>query len=227
MNKKDKIRAMFDAIASKYDFLNRFLSFGLDIYWRKKCLKLIAPIQSKNILDAACGTGDFSIEAIKQGAKSIFGCDLSLTMLKLFNQKTPLSKGRLIQSIAENLPYKKESFDLALVAFGVRNFFNIEKAFQSFYSILKNNGKAVILEFGLPQNKFISFFYKFYFLNILPKIGAIISGNKTAYSYLPESVKEFNKNTNLYRELRRAGFNKINKFEITFGAVQIFIAEKN
>jgi demethylmenaquinone methyltransferase/2-methoxy-6-polyprenyl-1,4-benzoquinol methylase len=226
MDKQKQVRRIFDSISYRYDFLNHLLSGGIDFYWRKKALKL-SDINSKTVLlDVACGTGDFAIAAKKMGVQKIVGADLSLNMLKLFNQKSDWSKGRLVETVAEEIPFKDNSFTNITVAFGVRNFYNILDGFKSFHRILKANGKATVLEFRLPSNPIVKAFYLFYFKNILPFVGNLISKDKEAYTYLPESVDEFDAKVDLKKLLLEAGFSKVIMKQATFGIVQIAIAEK-
>lgn len=226
LNKKNKIKNIFDSISSRYDFLNHLLSFGVDFYWRKKAIELTKLSPDSILLDVACGTGDFAIAAKKYGTNKIIGSDLSLNMLKLFNRKAEWSRGRLVQSTAEDLPFKEDSFTNITVAFGVRNFYDIQKGFESFYRVLKSNGKVTILEFSLPENKLIGKIYLFYFNKILPLIGKLISKNQEAYKYLPESVNEFDKNVDLLYLLKNVGFKYIEKYKLSFGLVQVIIASK-
>ena len=224
--KKNKVKRIFDSIAVKYDFLNHLLSFGFDYYWRKKALKLTGLTSESILLDIACGTGDVAITAQKIGVKNIFGADYSHNMLTLFNKKSPWVKGKNIQTVAENIPLKDECITNITVAFGVRNFYNIPKAFNSFYKVLKHNGKATIIEFTMPSNKIFKSVYKFYFKQILPLVGGIISGDKEAYEYLPSSVEEFDEKVNLQELLKDSGFHKIETHNLTFGITQVIIATK-
>lgn len=224
--KKSQVKKIFDSIAYKYDFLNHLLSFGIDIYWRKKALQLTKINPNSILLDVACGTGDFAIEAKKFGVEKIFGADFSFNMISLFYKKSPWIKGKCIQMVAENIAVKNDSVTNITVAFGVRNFYDIQKGFDSFYNILKKNGKATILEFRMPTNPVFKGLYKFYFKKILPVVGGTISGDKEAYKYLPRSVEEFDEKINLYELLKNSGFQKIEKHVLTFGIVQILIAEK-
>jgi demethylmenaquinone methyltransferase / 2-methoxy-6-polyprenyl-1,4-benzoquinol methylase len=224
--KKIKVKKMFDSIAFRYDLLNHLLSFGMDFYWRKKALKL-AGINNKSILlDVACGTGDVAITAKKMGAENIFGADFSYNMLQLFEKKSPWIKGRCVQMVAEYLPLKDNSVNNISVAFGVRNFYDIQKGFDSFYRILCPDGKAVIIEFRLPSNSLVRKLYKFYFKKILPSVGGIISGNSEAYKYLPDSVEEFDEKINMPALLKNSGFRNILQHNMTFGIVQVIIASK-
>ena len=224
--KKIRVRRIFESIAYRYDLLNHLLSFGTDYYWRRKAVKLTKLSSDSILLDVACGTGDFAIEAKKSGVDNIFGADFSVNMLKLFNKKSAWIAGRNIQMVAENIPLKNSSVTNVTVAFGVRNFYDIQKGFDSFYNILKENGKATILEFRIPSNFIFKRLYKFYFKKILPVIGGIISGDRDAYNYLPKSVEEFDEKINLERLLMNSGFKKVEKFDLTFGIAQTIIATK-
>jgi demethylmenaquinone methyltransferase/2-methoxy-6-polyprenyl-1,4-benzoquinol methylase len=225
-DKKKQVKRIFDSIAFRYDFLNHFLSFGIDHYWRKKALKLTEVNSDSIILDVACGTGDVAIRARKMGATKIYGADFSHNMLKLFNQKCDWIVGRNVQMEAENIPFKDEAVTNITVAFGVRNFYDIQKGFDSFFRVLKNSGKATIIEFRMPENKLFKSLYKFYFKRILPKVGGLISGDKEAYSYLPTSVEDFDEKIDLVGLLTKSGFSKIEKYSLTFGVVQVLIAQK-
>jgi len=226
MSKKNDIKNMFDSISHKYDFLNHFLSVGIDFYWRKKALKYTKLKKDYTLLDVACGTGDFSIAAKKVTSGKIYGADLSFGMLKYFPTKADWIKGRLAQSVAEHLPFKENIFTNIIVAFGVRNFYNINEGFNSFFRVLKDGGKVTILEFGLPKNQLIKSTYLFYFNKILPAIGRVISKDQSAYTYLPKSVSAFDTKVDLKKELTDVGFKNIEVYSLTFGLVQIVIGEK-
>jgi demethylmenaquinone methyltransferase/2-methoxy-6-polyprenyl-1,4-benzoquinol methylase len=226
INKISKVKRIFDSISPRYDFLNHFLSAGIDYYWRKEAIRLTGISSNSILLDIACGTGDFAITARKSGVNKIFGADLSLNMISLFMQKASWINGKVIESVAENLPFKNESFTNITVAFGVRNFYDIHVAFQSFYRILSENGKVTVLEFRLPSNPIIKSFYLFYFNKVLPFVGRIISRDNEAYNYLPESVGEFDKNVDLVSLFKQSGFTKIEKHSLTFGLTQVVIAQK-
>ncbi len=226
MNKKQRVKRIFDSISPKYDFLNHFLSAGVDYYWRRKAIRLSKMNKDSILLDVACGTGDFAIEAKKQGVTQIFGADLSHNMLSFFNTKSDWINGKLIQGVAEQLPYKNSSFTNITVAFGVRNFYSIPEGLSSFYRVLKSGGRATILEFSMPENKLIKALYSFYFKNILPLIGRIFSKDNEAYQYLPDSVGEFDENVNLVNLMQDAGFKQVEKHSLTFGLVQIVVGVK-
>lgn len=224
--KKYKVKNIFDSIAFRYDFLNHLLSFGVDKYWRKKALKLSKVGSDSFLLDVACGTGDVAIEANKQGVKRIVGADFSHNMLGLFRKKSEWIDGKVIQTTAEQMPFRDNTFTNITVAFGVRNFYDIKEGFKSFHRVLKPNGKATIIEFQMPENKIFKSLYKFYFKKILPFIGGIVSKNKIAYQYLPESVEEFDEKIVLTDLLKEVGFKSVKKYKLTFGIVQVVIAEK-
>ena len=225
-SKKEKVKNIFDSIAYRYDFLNHLLSFGIDKYWRRKALKLSGLNNESIVLDVACGTGDFAIEAEKHNVKKIYGADFSHNMLKLFKQKSDWINGNTVQMAAEFIPLKNNSVTNITVAFGVRNFYDIEKGFKSFYEVLSEKGKATILEFRMPENKIFRLLYKFYFKKILPFIGGIISKNKEAYKYLPDSVEEFDEKIDLKEILLSSGFSNVEIYPLTFGTVNVIIATK-
>lgn len=225
-DKKNQVRRIFESIAGDYDFLNHLLSFGVDRYWRKKALTLTEVNSDSILLDVACGTGDVAIAARKFGVSNIYGADFSHNMLKLFNEKSQWIIGKNVQMVAESMPIKDESITNITVAFGVRNFYDIQQGFNSFHRILKDNGKATVIEFSLPTNPLFRWLYKFYFKKILPFVGGIISGEREAYKYLPNSVEEFDEKIDISSLLKNSGFKKIEKHSLTFGIVQVVIAEK-
>ncbi|HZW40518.1 MAG TPA: bifunctional demethylmenaquinone methyltransferase/2-methoxy-6-polyprenyl-1,4-benzoquinol methylase UbiE [Ignavibacteriaceae bacterium] len=226
MDKKKKVRNIFESIAFRYDILNHLLSFGVDFYWRKKAIQFSKIKKDALLLDVACGTGDFSIRARKDGINNIIGADFSFNMLKLYKEKSNLIDGRMVQMAAEHMPFKDNVIDNIIVAFGVRNFYDLQEGFNSFYRVLNNSGKATILEFRMPESKFFKSFYKFYFKRVLPVVGGVVSGNKEAYKYLPASVEEFDEKIIMPDLLRKSGFKKINVYTLTFGIVQVVVAEK-
>lgn len=224
--KKNKVKNIFDSIAGRYDFLNHLLSFGVDHYWRRKALKLTNFGSESFLLDIACGTGDVAIEAYKQGVRNVIGADFSYNMLGIFKKKIEWIEGKVIQTTAEQMPFRNDTFTNITVAFGVRNFYDIKEGFRSFLRVLKKDGKATIIEFQMPENKIFRGLYKFYFKKILPIVGGIVSQNKTAYKYLPDSVEEFDEKIILPDLLKEIGFKSVKKYKLTFGIVQVVIAEK-
>jgi demethylmenaquinone methyltransferase / 2-methoxy-6-polyprenyl-1,4-benzoquinol methylase len=225
-DKKQQVKKIFDNIALRYDVLNHLLSFGVDFYWRKKALQLTGINKDSILLDIACGTGDVAIQARKMGTTNIIGADFSFNMLRLFSSKAAWIKGRSMQMVAEKMPVKDSSVTNITVAFGVRNFYDIAEGFNSFYRVLKQNGKATIIEFRMPSSKLFKASYKFYFKKILPVVGGVVSGDSEAYKYLPRSVEEFDEKIDMISLLKNSGFKKITRHNLTFGIVQVIIAVK-
>ncbi|MFN4111389.1 MAG: bifunctional demethylmenaquinone methyltransferase/2-methoxy-6-polyprenyl-1,4-benzoquinol methylase UbiE, partial [Ignavibacteria bacterium] len=220
-SKKEFVRYMFNSIYRTYDLLNHILSLGIDIYWRKKSLKNIFLRDSDICLDLAAGTGDYGIEVYKRFNCSIIGYDIAENSLIVFKEKIKKKKfdeGKFsfIVGEAENLTLPDESVNLITIAFGIRNFYDSQKALKEMYRVLKSGGSVLILEFSLPKNKFILTIYKFYFEKILPFIGRLISKNQTAYNYLPESVKLFEQEKDIVGEMLSAGFREISVKPLTF-----------
>jgi demethylmenaquinone methyltransferase/2-methoxy-6-polyprenyl-1,4-benzoquinol methylase len=184
--KKQQVARMFDSISGKYDFLNHFLSLGIDIRWRKKAVKMLAEGNPKIILDVATGTGDFAIETLKLSPTQVIGVDISPGMLEVGRQKM---KDRGYDQIidlqladSENLPFEENKFDAVIVAFGVRNFENLERGLSEMKRVLRPGGKMIVLEFSKPRMFPFKQLYNFYFKFILPKIGRLISRDKAAYT---------------------------------------------
>ncbi|MEN3037683.1 MAG: bifunctional demethylmenaquinone methyltransferase/2-methoxy-6-polyprenyl-1,4-benzoquinol methylase UbiE [Candidatus Kryptonium sp.] len=226
--KRRYVKWMFNAIAKRYDLLNHLLSFGLDIHWRRFAVKKLNPSGSETIVDIACGTGDFSISACDKFPSKIIGIDVSLNMLKIFFDKAKklnLNNLSLLCAEAENLPLKDKSVDIALVAFGVRNFSNLKTGLSEINRILKNNGRLAVLEFSLPKGV-LKKIYLFYFRKILPFIGNLISKHENAYTYLPESVLAFPEGEEFAKILNEVGFKRVEMWRLTFGVVTLYIAYK-
>ncbi len=233
MPKKENIQKMFDDIAPEYDKLNHIMSFEIDRRWRKTAVSRIIDKDRKlEILDVACGTGDFSIEIArkaKQGSH-ITGVDISAGMLEIGNKKVEengLSGTiQLEQGDCEHLRFTDATFDRVSVAFGVRNFENLEAGLKEMRRVLKSGGKAVILELSVPENRFLLALYKIYAFKILPAIGGAISGNKGAYEYLPASVLKFPGQEKFKNIISGCGFRNIKTRSFTFGACRMYIGEK-
>jgi len=229
----NEIQAMFNAVAPKYDFLNRLLSMGCDRYWRKAAVSEFQSFENKTFLDVATGTADVILEISKRYPKptQIVGMDFSLSMLKLGNKKISNNKLnktiKLIPGSAENIPFKDHSFDGAITAFGVRNFIDAKQGLREIYRILKPNGKIVVLEFSFPKNMILQRLYRYYFEKILPMTGRIISGHKIAYSYLPSSVISFPHGEAFKKLLEYSGFKNVSLKPLTFGIVTLYIGIKN
>lgn len=228
--KKSQVATMFNNIAGKYDFLNHFLSAGIDIVWRKKAVRLLAPEKPKLILDIATGTADFAIEALRLNPDKIVGVDISEGMLAVGRQK--LVKKGLTDKIelkygdSENLPFADNTFDAITVAFGVRNFENLEQGLADMYRVLKPGGTAVVLEFSKPRSFPMKQLYHFYFKNILPVVGKIVSKDNAAYTYLPESVQAFPDGERFIGIYQKVGFKNTKWHSLTFGISSIYIGKK-
>ena len=229
--KRKVVESMFNSIARRYDFLNCFLSFGIDRIWRKRAVKIIAR-QYKNpyILDIATGTADLAIAAAKISGAKIIGIDISEKMLEIAEKK--IIKKRLsdrislIRADSENIPFPDNNFDVAMVAFGVRNFSDLSKGLSEMHRILRNSGMIVVLEFSKPQGFIFGHLYNFYLKRILPLIGRLFSGNKVAYSYLPDSVSRFPDNEDFLKMLSDAGFSETRLIKLTGGIAGIYTGFK-
>ena len=229
-SKKEQIAAMFNSISGKYDFLNHFLSLGIDILWRKRAVRLLKKHQPKLILDIATGTGDFAIEALSLNPEKIIGIDISEGMLSVGREKlikkNLTDKIELISGDSEFLPFKDNFFDAVIVSFGVRNFENLEKGLSDMLRVLKPGGKVVILEFSKPKSFPFKQIYQFYFQWILPKIGKLISKNHAAYTYLPDSVEAFPDGDDFLNILNKIGFQKNQCTPLTLGISSIYSGSK-
>ncbi len=229
-SKKKQVAQMFDNIAGKYDFLNHFLSMGIDKIWRRKVVNYLKKYQPENILDIATGTGDLAITALKLNPEKIIGIDISQEMLNIgkikLKRKGIENKIELLKGDSENIEFPDESFDAAMVAFGVRNFENLQKGLQEINRVLKPEKALIVLEFSKPKIFPVKQIYNFYFSNILPFIGKIFSKDNAAYTYLPESVNAFPEGKDFLDELQKAGFKNNKEKRLTFGIASIYIAEK-
>jgi len=227
--KKKQVTKMFDNIASSYDFLNHTLSLGMDNIWRKIAIKKLSNKPS-TILDIATGTGDFAICATKYTNATITGIDISQGMLDIGIDKI-IKQGltdriKLQLADSENLPFEDNSYDAITAGFGVRNFENLNKGLSEMYRTLKSGGIIAILEPSEPNNFPLKQLYKFYFHYILPLIGGIISKDKNAYTYLPDSVSAFPSGKDFLTELVKAGFKESKHIPLSFGIVSLYIAIK-
>jgi demethylmenaquinone methyltransferase/2-methoxy-6-polyprenyl-1,4-benzoquinol methylase len=228
-SKKEQVAGMFNAIAPRYDFLNRVLSMGLDHYWRAK---LIAYFNNTHkVLDIATGTADLAIAAAKKLPKAqIIGVDISQEMLKIGQLKVAERKLdhtiTLQQADAENLPFADNHFDGIMAAFGVRNFENLPKGLSEMHRVLEKNGKLAILELSEPQGFLLKPLYTFYSFMILPLLGKIFAGNREAYLYLPKSIAAFPQGMALVRYLQEAGFSQVAHTPLSFGVVTLYTAVK-
>lgn len=230
VSKKEQVARMFDNISNRYDFLNHFLSLGIDKGWRKRAVQLLKPYQPKFILDVATGTGDFALQALELQPVKIIGVDISEGMLEVGRKK--MKQKGLSEMIemktgdSENLPFSDNNFDAVTVGFGVRNFENLEKGLLEIYRVMKPGALLVILEFSRPKRFPFKQVYNFYFKAILPKIGRWVSRDKAAYTYLPESVDAFPDGLDFINILSTIGFKHTACKPLTFGISSIYTAQK-
>lgn len=228
--KKEQVAAMFDSISPRYDLLNHVLSLGVDIYWRKKAIKLLKAQKPRLILDIATGTGDFAIEALAARPDKVIGVDISEGMLAKGREK--IKKLRLEDKIelrtgdSEKLLFENNYFDAVIVSFGVRNFENLLKGLSDMNRVLKPGGTCMVLEFSKPAAFPLKQFYNFYFKHILPFIGKVVSKDQAAYHYLPESVQAFPYGKDFLDIFEKAGFHSTKCIPLSFGISSIYIGKK-
>ena len=224
------VRSLFDRIAPHYDFLNHVLSFGFDIRWRRTAVSLLGEYEPRTILDVATGTADLALEASTLQAERIYGIDLSPVMLKLAQQKVErrglTRKIVLEEGFAEHLRFPDNSFDVVMVAFGIRNFSDLRRGLTEMQRVLRPGGAIMILEFSKPKPAPFRQMYSFYFTEILPWIGGTISKSPEAYQYLPSTVQSFPDGENLIKILVAEGFIGAFHRPLTLGIATIYIAEK-
>ncbi len=230
LGKKEQVTKMFDTISTNYDGLNRVISFGIDIKWRKRVVAILKKKQPQSILDIATGTGDLAINLVETGAKKIVGLDISAGMLevgkKKINEKKLANTIEMVVGDSEDLPFKENSFDAVTVAFGVRNFDNLEKGLAEIYRVLKPGGTFVVLETSVPTKTPFKQGYHFYTKNILPKIGRFFSKDDSAYAYLSESAAVFPHGQEFNNILQKIGFIGVANKPQTFGVASIYVATK-
>jgi demethylmenaquinone methyltransferase/2-methoxy-6-polyprenyl-1,4-benzoquinol methylase len=231
LTKKEQVAKMFNNISKTYDFLNHFLSLGIDIIWRKKAINELIKDKPQTILDVATGTGDFAFEALeKLKPKKIIGVDISQGMLNIADKKIlKRSKSDVFEVIlgdSEKLLFDNDSFDAVTVAYGVRNFENLEKGIADMLRVLKPNGKAVILEFSKPKAFPIKQLYNFYFNYVTPTVGKVFSKDASAYSYLPESVAAFPDGAKFIALMDKVGYKNTKCKPLAFGICSIYTGIK-
>jgi demethylmenaquinone methyltransferase / 2-methoxy-6-polyprenyl-1,4-benzoquinol methylase len=229
-SKKQQVARMFDTISGNYDFLNHFLSFGIDIGWRKKAIELLKQENPKLILDVATGTGDFAIQALKLNPEKVIGIDISEGMLDV-GRKKMIDRGydkviELRSGDSENLPFEENKFDAIIVAFGVRNFEDLQKGLAEMLRVLKPGGRVVVLEFSKPTAWYFKPLYHFYFKFVTPAIGKAFSKDSEAYSYLPESVKAFPDGKDFTNILDQLGYKNTSCRPLTFGISSLYSGTK-
>ena len=228
--KKAQVAKMFNNISARYDFLNHFLSLGIDKLWRKRAIRILAPSSPKMMLDVATGTGDFAFEALALKPDKVIGVDISEGMLAHGQQKVINRNltGKIILKTgdSENLEFEENIFDAVTVGFGVRNFENLEKGLSEIRRVMKPEATLVVLEFSRPRMFPFRQLYNFYFKFILPQIGRMVSKDKSAYTYLPQSVEAFPDGTEFENILKKVGFKDTTCKPLTFGVSTIYTGKK-
>ena len=230
LGKKEQVAKMFDNISTNYDGLNRVISFGIDVKWRKKVVEIVGKNNPKQILDIATGTGDLALMMANLNPDRIVGLDISTGMLAVGKEK--IAKANLSEKIemivgdSEDMPFENDTFDAITVSFGVRNFANLDKGLQEIARVLKPTGVLVILETSNPTKFPFKQGYKLHTNLILPIIGKLFSKDKVAYSYLSESANYFPFGETFNNILRKNGFTKSEDKPVTFGVATIYTASK-
>jgi len=223
--KKIQVQSMFDGIAERYDFLNHFLSFGIDTHWRRQAIRELNLRDGETVLDVATGTGDQGFAALKEADVTVVGADFSANMLALAQtkiEKRGLSERFSVQQAdAENLPFESDRFDALTISYGIRNVGTIEKALAEFQRVLRPGGRVAILEFSEPQGPLFGRLYRFYFDHILPLMASLFS-RKSAYRYLPESVSHFPPREGFEKMMMEAGFQQVRHRDLTLGITTIY-----
>lgn len=230
LGKKEQVAQMFDNISGKYDFLNHFFSLGIDILWRKKAIRLLQKYRPKTILDVASGTADFAIEALALSPDKIIGVDISEGMLAVGESKIKAKNKQDIITLqvadSEKLPFESNTFDAVIVSFGVRNFDNLLAGLTDMHRVTQKGGVCLVLEFSRPKSFPMKQLFSFYFKNIMPTIGKLVSKDSSAYTYLPASVKVFPDGDDFLKIFQKAGFKNTKCIPLTFGISSIYIGEK-
>lgn len=230
-DKKEQVAEMFDHIAPKYDLLNQVLSLGIHKGWRRRTVKKLKALQPRVVMDVATGTGDLAIEVVKQLApEKVVGVDISAGMMKLGEQKVKEKGLDKIISFqlgdSENLPFENNTFDAITVGFGVRNFAHLEVGMKGMYNALKPGGMLAVLEFSkphrFPMKQLVNFYYRF----VLPLIGRMVSSDKRAYTYLPESIQAFPEGPQFLEVMKKSGFSDVSWQPLTFGVASIYVGKK-
>lgn len=230
--KKEQVATMFDNISPSYDLLNHLLSLGIDVLWRKQAIRMLRKRQPKPrlILDVATGTGDFALEALSLYPDKIIGVDISAGMLEVGRKKMKKRnvehRVEMLQADSENLPFEDNMFDAVIVGFGVRNFENLQKGLKEMNRVLKPGGVLTVLEFSRSRTFPFKQGFNFYFNHILPRIGRLVSKDKSAYTYLPESVQAFPDGNDFLKILEETGYTKAAWKPLSFGISAIYLATK-
>jgi demethylmenaquinone methyltransferase/2-methoxy-6-polyprenyl-1,4-benzoquinol methylase len=229
-SKKEEVAEMFNNISNKYDFLNHFLSLGIDKIWRKKAVKMLREIKPTRILDIATGTGDFALESLALSPSEVVGIDISEGMLEKGREKMKKRKVDNIISMrlgdSEDLPFEDNYFDALTVGFGVRNFENLEKGLAEMLRVVRSGGKLIILEFSKPKKFPVKQYYAFHSKYVIPFFGKRISKDEKAYAYLPESVAAFPEGKNFEAILKKLGYVDVKSTLVSGGIATIYSALK-
>jgi demethylmenaquinone methyltransferase/2-methoxy-6-polyprenyl-1,4-benzoquinol methylase len=229
-SKKEQVARMFDNISARYDLLNRILSGGIDVLWRKRAIRLLKPEKPKKILDIATGTADFALEAMNLHPEKLIGVDISEGMLAIGREKIKRRglEGRieLRTGDSERLAFADNTFDAVIVSFGVRNFENLEKGLFDMLRVIRPGGSCVIVEFSQPKSFPYKQLYHFYSHNILPIIGRTVSKDTSAYTYLPKSVAAFPEGETFLNILKEIGYVQCRCIPLTFGICSIYYGRK-
>ena len=230
LGKKEQVTQMFDTISKNYDGLNRVISFGIDIKWRKRVVAILKRKKPASILDIATGTGDLAIHMVETGADRIVGLDISPGMLEVGKKKVDEKELRntidMVVGDSENLPFEAHTFDAVTVAFGVRNFETLEKGLTEIHRVLKPKGTFVVLETAVPTKTPFKQGYNFHCKYVLPLVGRLFSKDRAAYTYLSESAAVFPHGENFNNILRKIGFIEVENKPQTFGVASIYVATK-
>lgn len=230
--KKEQVAEMFNNISHSYDFLNHFFSLGIDVLWRKKAMRILRKENPKQVLDVATGTADFALEAFRMnvGADKVTGVDISEGMLEVGRKKIAAKnlsdKIELLVGDSENLPFADNTFDAYTVAFGVRNFQNLEKGLTDMKRVLKPGSLGIVLEFSKPKSFPFKQLFHFYFRFIMPLIGRLVSKDHRAYTYLPESVKAFPSGDEFLEVMKKVGYKETKRIPLTGGIATIYLGRK-
>ncbi|PIS00402.1 MAG: bifunctional demethylmenaquinone methyltransferase/2-methoxy-6-polyprenyl-1,4-benzoquinol methylase UbiE [Chlamydiae bacterium CG10_big_fil_rev_8_21_14_0_10_35_9] len=227
--KKEKSYQIFDQIYLQYDLINRILSFGSDLRWRKKLIDFLPDKENLSVLDIATGSGDQIVCLLNQKKtfERIIGIDLSEKMLEIARKKTQhFPYVQIEKGDAQNIPFDSNSFDCLTCSFGIRNVGNLSKTLEEMHRVLKPKGRAIILEFSLPKSRIFKILHLFYLRKILPVIGGIISKNRPAYTYLNETIESFPYGSDFSNHLKKANFKNVHFKTLSFGALTAYIAEK-
>jgi len=231
-NKQERdIAGMFDSIAGRYDFLNHLLSLGIDRRWRRSAIRMAGKlVKPSSVLDVATGTADFAIDALRLNPARVIGLDISVRMLELGREKIRRMKMddriELVRGDSLSLPFADDSFDLVMSAFGVRNFSDLFRGISEMTRVTARNGIVLILEFSRPGNRLFRWLFEFYFFRILPGVGRLVSGHKSAYKYLPVSVESFPGRDEFAALLIRAGLSDVKYRDLSGGIAVIYTGVK-